>query len=107
LTSTTTLLIFLFASISVTLVVPSDSFANMTNTIEPDKANQGEIGKAVTQVNNCGNGKDLDLYWTPTRGIVEGKTGEPVDVYCQNLASQIKGNYNTAALAGQQNQPNE
>jgi hypothetical protein len=102
LTSTTTLLIFLFASISVTLGVQSDSSANMTNTIEPDKANQGEIAKE-TQVNDCGNGKDLDLYWTPTRGIVEGETGEPVDVYCQNLASQIQGNDNTAALAGQQN----
>lgn len=40
-------------------------------------------------------------------GIVEGEKGEPVDVYCQNLASQIQGNDNTAALAGQQNQPGE
>ena len=36
-------------------------------------------------------------------GIVEGEKGEPVDVYCQNLASQIQGNDNTAALAGEQN----
>jgi len=47
LTSTTTLLIFLFASISVTLGVQLDSFANMTNTIDPDKANQGEIAKEL------------------------------------------------------------
>lgn len=79
----------------------------MTKTDVPDKFNKGEIGKGVSQVNDCGNGKYLDLYWTPTNGLVEGKTGEPVDVYCQNLASQIQGNDNTAALAGQQNQPDE
>jgi hypothetical protein len=29
----------------------------MTKTDDPDKFNQGEIGKVVSQVNDCGNGK--------------------------------------------------
>ena len=40
--------------------------------------------QATTQVNDCGNGDTT------------------VDVFCQNLASQIQGDENAAALAGLQ-----
>jgi hypothetical protein len=40
--------------------------------------------QAVSQVNNCGNGNNS------------------LDVFCQNLASQIQGDENSAALAGEQ-----
>jgi hypothetical protein len=40
--------------------------------------------QAVSQVNDCGNGDT------------------PVDVFCQNLASQKQGDGNTAALVGEQ-----
>jgi|SoiMethySBSTD1v2_1073268.scaffolds.fasta_scaffold1626790_2 hypothetical protein len=40
--------------------------------------------QAVSQVNNCGNGDS------------------PIDVFCQNLASQVQGDENAPALAGAQ-----
>jgi hypothetical protein len=40
--------------------------------------------QAVSQVNDCGNGE------------------VPIDVFCQNLASQIQGDENAAALTGEQ-----
>jgi hypothetical protein len=40
--------------------------------------------QAVSQVNDCGNGDT------------------PIDVFCQNLASQIQGDYNTPVLEGEQ-----
>ncbi|MEU6998887.1 hypothetical protein [Nonomuraea sp. NPDC046570] len=40
--------------------------------------------QAISQTNDCGNGD------TPT------------DVFCQNLASQIQGDHNTATLTGKQ-----
>jgi hypothetical protein len=40
--------------------------------------------QAVSQVNDCGNGDT------------------PIDVSCQNLASQIQGDGNTVALEGEQ-----
>jgi hypothetical protein len=40
--------------------------------------------QAVSQVNDCGNGDT------------------PIDVFCQNLASQIQGDNNAAALEGEQ-----
>jgi uncharacterized protein YecT (DUF1311 family) len=40
--------------------------------------------QAVSQVNDCGNGDT------------------PIDVFCQNLASQIQGDDNSAALSGEQ-----
>ena len=43
-----------------------------------------EKNKATSQVNNCGNGDN------------------PIDVFCQNLASQIQGDENVASLAGEQ-----
>ena len=43
-----------------------------------------EKSQAVAQLNDCGNGF------------------QPVDVFCQNLASQIQGEDNSAALAGAQ-----
>jgi uncharacterized protein YcfJ len=41
--------------------------------------------QAISQVNDCGNGDN-----------------QPVNVFCQNLASQIQGDENTAALTGEQ-----
>jgi len=43
-----------------------------------------EKNQATSQVNNCGNGDN------------------PIDVFCQNLASQIQGDENVASLAGEQ-----
>jgi hypothetical protein len=40
--------------------------------------------QAVSQVNDCGNGDT------------------PIDVFCQNLASQTQGDNNAAALEGEQ-----
>jgi hypothetical protein len=40
--------------------------------------------QATSQVNNCGNGDN------------------PIDVFCQNLNSQIQGEENSAALSGEQ-----
>jgi hypothetical protein len=43
--------------------------------------------QATSQVNDCGNGD------------------EPLIVFCENQASQIQGDYNTPALAGEQPNP--
>jgi hypothetical protein len=40
--------------------------------------------EATSQVNDCGNGDD------------------PLPTWCQNLAPQIQGDYNTPALTGEQ-----
>jgi hypothetical protein len=43
-----------------------------------------EKSQAGSQANDCGNGDT------------------PIDVFCQALASQIQGDFNTQALAGEQ-----
>jgi hypothetical protein len=45
--------------------------------------------QAVSQVNNCGNGE------------------LPLNVFCQNTASQIQGDENSAALASEQGSSEE
>jgi uncharacterized membrane protein len=49
-----------------------------------DKKKSYSKSQAVSQVNDCGNGSG------------------PIDVFCQNLASQIQGDGNAAALVGEQ-----
>jgi hypothetical protein len=49
-----------------------------------DKKKGYEKSQAVSQVNDCGNGDN------------------PIDVFCQNLASQIQGDGNAAVLDADQ-----
>jgi hypothetical protein len=56
-----------------------------TDNAFADKRKGGyKKSQAISQVNDCGNGF------------------QPTDVFCQNLASQIQGDDNSAALAGEQ-----
>ena len=68
--------------IGVTALATDDAFA--------DKKKGGyEKSQAVAQVNNCGNGE------------------LPLNVFCQNTASQIQGDENSAALASEQGSSEE
>ena len=62
--------------IGATALVTDDAFA--------DKKKGYEKSQAVSQVNDCGNG----FY--------------PYNIGCQNIASQIQGDDNSAALASEQ-----
>ncbi len=55
-----------------------------TDNAFADKKKSYTKSQAVSQVNDCGNGDT------------------PIDVFCQNLASQIQGDDNSAALAAEQ-----
>lgn len=67
--------------VAATVLATDDAFAG-----GPGKKKRGGDGnsQATAQVNKCGN----DF--------------QPYNVFCQNLASQIQGNDNFAALAGAQ-----
>jgi hypothetical protein len=69
--------------IGATALVTDDAFADKKR--HDDKKKGGyEKSQAVSQVNDCGNGK------------------LPLNVGCQNTASQIQGDENAAALASEQ-----
>jgi hypothetical protein len=65
--------------VAATALATDDAFAG--------KKRSYEKSQAVSQVNDCGNGDT------------------PIDVFCQNLASQIQGDNNAPALAGEQSIP--
>jgi hypothetical protein len=60
------------------------------------KRKSHEKNQAISQVNDCGNGPPRD-----GAGLTTEPMG-PIDVFCQNLASQIQGDNNAAALEGEQ-----
>jgi hypothetical protein len=69
--------------IGATALVTDDAFADKKR--HDDKKKGGyEKSQSVAQVNDCGNG------WMPE------------NVGCQNTASQIQGDYNSAGLASEQ-----
>jgi hypothetical protein len=69
--------------IGATALATEDAFADKKR--HDDKKKGGyEKGQAVSQVNDCGN-KEL-----------------PMDVWCQNTASQIQGEDNVAVLESEQ-----
>jgi hypothetical protein len=63
--------------VAATALATDDAFADK-------KKKSYTKSQAVSQANDCSNG---DI---------------PVDVFCQNLASQIQGDYNTPALTAEQ-----
>jgi hypothetical protein len=65
--------------VAATALATDDAFAG--------KRHSYSKSQAVSQVNDCGNGTT------------------PIDVFCQNLASQIQGDNNAPALAGEQGLP--
>ncbi|MGH9978658.1 MAG: hypothetical protein ACRD8Z_22930 [Nitrososphaeraceae archaeon] len=74
--------------IGVTALATEDAFADKKR--HDDKKKGGyEKGQAVSQVNDCGN-KEL-----------------PLNVWCQNTASQIQGEENSAALSSFQGSESE
>jgi hypothetical protein len=69
--------------IGATALATDDAFADKKR--HDDKKKGGyEKGQAVSQVNDCGNGE------------------LPLNVWCQNTASQIQGEDNSAALSSAQ-----
>ncbi len=68
--------------VAATALATDNAFADKKR--HDDKKKSYEKSQAVSQVNDCGNG---DF---------------PFDVFCQNLASQIQGDGNAAALVGEQ-----
>jgi hypothetical protein len=68
--------------VAATALVTDSAFADK-NRKHDDKGGYKKT-QAISQVNDCGNGDT------------------PIDVWCQNLASQIQGNDNSAALAAEQ-----
>jgi hypothetical protein len=69
--------------IGATALATEDAFADKKR--HDDKKKGGyERGQAVSQVNDCGNGE------------------APLNVGCQNTASQIQGDDNSVALASEQ-----
>jgi uncharacterized membrane protein len=68
--------------VAATALATDNAFADKKR--HDDKKKGYEKTQAVSQVNDCGNGF------------------EPFDVFCQNLASQIQGDNNAAALEGEQ-----
>jgi uncharacterized membrane protein len=68
--------------VAATALATDNAFADKKR--HDDKKKSYEKSQAVSQVNDCGNGDFL------------------FDVFCQNLASQIQGDGNAAALVGEQ-----
>ena len=69
--------------IGATALATDDAFAGKKR--HDDKKKGGyEKNQATSQANTCGNGK------------------LPENVFCQNTASQIQGDYNSAALSSAQ-----
>ncbi len=68
--------------VAATALATDNAFADKKR--HDDKKKGYEKTQAVSQVNECGNGED------------------PIDVFCQNLASQIQGDNNTPVLEAEQ-----
>jgi hypothetical protein len=68
--------------VAATALATDSAFAD--NKRHDDKKSGYHKSQAVSQVNDCGNGDT------------------PIDVFCQNLASQIQGDQNSAAISGEQ-----
>jgi uncharacterized membrane protein len=68
--------------VAVTALATDNAFADKKR--HDDKKKGYEKSQAVSQVNDCGNGDN------------------PIDVFCQNLASQIQGDGNAAVLDADQ-----
>jgi uncharacterized membrane protein len=68
--------------VAATALATDSAFADKKR--HDDKKKGYEKTQAVSQVNECGNGET------------------PIDVFCQNLASQIQGDNNAATLEGEQ-----
>ena len=74
--------------IGATALATEDAFADKKR--HDDKKKGGyEKSQAVAQANDCGNGE------------------LPLNVWCQNTASQIQGEYNSAALSSSQGSQEE
>jgi hypothetical protein len=67
------------------------------STFADKKRKSYEKSQAVSQVNDCGNGKRQNGDMVDTT-----PSGGPIDVWCQNTASQIQGNGNYPALDASQ-----
>jgi hypothetical protein len=78
------------------MLIASTALATADNALADKKRKSHEKNQVTTQVNDCGNGppRDGDDLTTEPMG--------PIDVFCQNLASQIQGDNNAAALEGEQ-----
>jgi hypothetical protein len=68
--------------VAATALATDSAFADKKR--HDDKKGGYQKSQAVSQKNDCGNGE------------------EPFDVFCQNLASQIQGDGNAAALVAEQ-----
>jgi hypothetical protein len=70
------------------MLVAATALATDNAFADKNRKHDGKGGykksQAVSQINDCGNGE------------------EPFDVFCQNLASQIQGDGNAAALVAEQ-----
>ncbi len=86
------LIIAVVAAVASMLVATS---AVATEDAFADKKKKYEKSQAASQANACGNGEAAGI------GITEVRVG-PVNVFCQNLASQIQGDNNAPALTGEQ-----
>ncbi|MGH9975970.1 MAG: hypothetical protein ACRD8Z_09070 [Nitrososphaeraceae archaeon] len=88
---------FIVAAMAVMLI---GGTALATEDAFADKKKRGgyEKSQAVSQVNECGNGPTRDGDGSTAVPVPVG----PINVGCQNTASQIQGDDNTAALASSQ-----
>jgi uncharacterized membrane protein len=68
--------------VAATALATDSAFADKKR--HDDKKKGYTKSQAATQVNDCGNGDN------------------PIDVFCQNQASQIQGDYNTPVLEAEQ-----
>jgi hypothetical protein len=75
-------------AVMAAMLVAATALATDSAFADKNRKHDGKGGykksQAVSQVNDCGNGDT------------------PIDVWCQNLASQIQGNDNSAALTAEQ-----
>jgi hypothetical protein len=69
--------------VAATALATDNAFAGDKNRKHDGKGGYKK-SQAAPQVDDCGNGDT------------------PIDVFCQNLASQIQGDYNTPVLEGEQ-----
>jgi hypothetical protein len=75
-------------AVMAAMLVAATALATDSAFADKNRKHDGKGGykksQAVSQVNDCGNGDT------------------PINVWCQNLASQIQGNDNSAALTAEQ-----
>jgi uncharacterized membrane protein len=80
--------------VAATALATDSAFADKKR--HDDKKGGYKKSQGVSQVNDCGNGPPRD-----GAGLTTEPTG-PIEVFCQNLASQIQGDYNTPVLDADQ-----